>query len=290
MNASHAALPRQLARETGVSRDARWIELRGGRTNTCWQVQNGSTTFVCKLYSVASDNPLFPNNPDAEFAALTALTGCELAPSPIEFHRTSLGVCVFYEYLFARSEIPSSPRAIGQALANLHQTPITPQIEFRPLASSPSALLEHGHLILAQCHGSEVQTLIREAPLPRSLDGLPAVFLHGDLVPSNIITTSNGVRFIDWQCPAIGDPTHDLAIYLSPAMQLLYAGKVLSNVGAEEFLSGYNNPLVTERYHAIAPFFNWRMSCYALWKTQQGDMDYQAALRIERAAIRAASV
>jgi fructosamine-3-kinase len=287
MTTPHAALPRQLAKETGVSSDARWFHLRGGRTNTSWRVEEGEATFVCKLYSATTSNPLFPNDPEAEFSALTALVKRRLAPAPIALHTTTLGVCVFYEYLFSKE--PAPPRAVGETLAALHQTPLSPRMGFRQISNDANALRAHGHHILSHCRGTEMQALAKEAPPAPELHKAPAVFLHGDLVPSNIIATSNGVRFIDWQCPAIGDPCHDLAMFLSPAMQLLYAGKALTAEHAEEFLLGYGDPAVVARYRLLAPLFHWRMACYALWKTQQGDMDYQAALHVECAALNKAS-
>ncbi len=58
------------------------------------------------------------------------------------------------------------------------------------------------------------------------------------------------LTLIDWQCPAIGDPCLDLALFLSPTMQQVNGKTPLSGAEVAAFLEAYDNPQVTCRYHA----------------------------------------
>lgn len=93
------------------------------------------------------------------------------------------------------------------------------------------------------------------------------------------------ITLIDWQCPAIGDPTHDIAIFLSPAMQLLYRGAPLSENEVRQFLAGYPDQDIAQRYHELADWFHWRMACYCLLRASQGATDYSQAIELELSSI-----
>ena len=61
------------------------------------------------------------------------------------------------------------------------------------------------------------------------------VLLHTDVVPGNLILGDEGLRIIDWQCPAIGDPIVDIMMFLSPAMHEIYGSGKLSTKDHESF-------------------------------------------------------
>jgi thiamine kinase-like enzyme len=108
--------------------------------------------------------------------------------------------------------------------------------------------------------------------------------IHADAVAGNLIDGPGGVTLIDWQCPASGDPTEDLATFLSPAMQWLYRGRVLSPQETEAFLAAYPDPAVTDRYLRLQPLYRWRMAAHCLWKADRGAPDYEKALAAELAS------
>ena len=83
--------------------------------------------------------------------------------------------------------------------------------------------------------------------------------------------------------PATGDATEDLATFLSPAMQWLYRGRVLSPPETEAFLAAYPDPAVTARYLRLQPLYRWRMAAHCLWKADRGAPDYRHALALELA-------
>ena len=72
-----------------ISAAAHWQALSGGRTNRVWRIQAddgdvpGSDVLVCKLFDRATDNPLYPNLPGAEYEALKALSERQISPRPI---------------------------------------------------------------------------------------------------------------------------------------------------------------------------------------------------------------
>ncbi len=112
-----------------------------------------------------------------------------------------------------------------------------------------------------------------------------SVFLHGDVVPGNLIAGENDLFLIDWQCPGIGDPCEDIAIFLSPAMQRVYRGAPLNEAEFEMFFEGYGDASIKARYRALAPAYHWRMAAYCQWQSENGHLDYAGAMLEERAAI-----
>jgi thiamine kinase-like enzyme len=101
--------------------------------------------------------------------------------------------------------------------------------------------------------------------------------LHGDPVPGNLIDCGKTLRLIDWQCPAAGDPCEDIALFLSPAMQIAYRGTPLSQAEENEFLSAYGCDSTVTRYRSLAAWYHARNLAYCLWQLYQGES--AAALR-----------
>ena len=115
-------------------------------------------------------------------------------------------------------------------------------------------------------------------------------FLHGDPVAGNIVGNPEDWRLIDWQCPAIGDPCEDIALFLSPAMQMAYRGAPLSEGERQRFLATYPDPEITRRYQSLAAFYHWRMAAYCLWLDSRGDRAAGEGTEAEIAAMSAAYI
>ncbi|MDX5401220.1 MAG: phosphotransferase, partial [Rhodobacterales bacterium] len=113
--------------------------------------------------------------------------------------------------------------------------------------------------------------------------------LHGDPVPGNLICDQprDLPVLVDWQCPMLGDPALDLALFLSPAMQQVGRASVLSPEEKQRFLDAYDDRATTERLAALQPFLHWRMAAYCLWKTTRPapDAAYAPALLREMEAL-----
>lgn len=250
-----------------AAKSAHWQPLTGGRTNHLWLVAG----WVVKLYDPLSASPLFPNDPVAEARALRLFA--PLAPTL----RASGDGWLAYDHI--PGDIWSDdPAPVASTLGKLHQIPPTlPSFRIAPTGSH--AILTQALRIAADCHGT--------LPPPPESD-VPALqhrYIHGDAVPGNIIAGPQGITLIDWQCPALGDPAEDLAAFLSPAMQWLYRGEILTPHQEQAFLAAYPNREITARYLALKPLFHWRMAAHCLWKSERGAPDYATALKLELSAL-----
>lgn len=257
--------------------EGHWQTLFGGRTNAAWRIDGtDGQSAVLKLYRASADNPLFPNDPVAEARMLKHLQGHDIAPDLITTFEAKDAVCNLYHAL------PGAPwtdgtAAVADLINRLHTIPAPEGL--RGVPNGSDALRAQAESIL--------QKAGKPLPAPTgTFDIAPTktqVLLHGDIVPGNLIRNTDGVRLIDWQCPAIGDACEDLAVFLSPAMQLLYRGAVLSDTERNGFLSCFP-PALQDRYAALAPLYHYRMAAYCLWQMSRGQLAYEDALEAELAA------
>lgn len=261
-----------------------WTELSGGRTNRVWRVRDGDKDHVCKLYRGGGKNPLFANVPEAEFACLEHLSGRGIAPEPVAFFKLPIGMVLIYH--FVQGKIWRRGTAtVAQCLARLHA--IAPPPDLPQSAIGATEILLQADRILADLDGESATYLRGHRPEPVKAHPSALCFLHGDVVAANLLQTPNGLCLIDWQCPAVGDPVGDLACFLSPAMQVVYGDGPLSKKAQLEFLSGYGNAQVTERYVGLKSAYHYLMGAYCLWRAAQGHQDYLGAFSAEMAALNA---
>jgi len=244
-----------------------WQALAGGRTNSLWRV--GQT--VIKVHDPAAAAPLFPNDPVAEAQALAMLGPLGIAPRLAGSGNGWLA----YSYVEGQAW-QTGPAPVAGLLLRLHQ--LRPA-GFRISPSGSAAILGQARAIAAGC-----RAFLPPAPPDPGIAPvkLPCL-IHSDAVPGNVIVGPQGVTLIDWQCPALGDPAEDLATFLSPAMQWLYRGRVLTPAESGSFLQAYPDKNVTDRCRALAPLFRWRMAAHCLWKAERGAEDYRCALEFELA-------
>ena len=272
-----AALKRHWQVAGHVTEHAVWTPLSGGRTNPIWRIDGGAEALVCKLFLPDAATPLFANDPAAEWAALRALSGLGIAPEPVASSRTALGDSLLYRHVSGQPW-RSDPSAVAHLLRRLHEVP-PPRALPRALPDA-TGLVEQGRAMLMQIAATNA---LPPAPTAQAaLQG--AAFLHGDPIPGNILQDGSQMTLIDWQCPAIGDPCLDLALFLSPAMQIVNGNPPLPATQVAAFLEAYGDPLLTRRYRALAPLFHWRMAAYCLWKAHHGDAAYAPAMALELAA------
>lgn len=257
-----------------------WRRLAGGRTNATWRGQGATGDVVVKLYGGVLRNPLFPNDPGAEVRALEYLAPFGFVPESARVIRSNQWSVVIYRHLpgemWRRDTL-----AVGRLLRCLHG--IKPPSGLRACADGSAALLDQAAMILSLCkEPEELNDLRPDIDVPPSGK---SVFLHGDVVPGNLIAGENDLFLIDWQCPGIGDPCEDIAIFLSPAMQRVYRGAPLNEAEFEMFFEGYGDASIKARYRALAPAYHWRMAAYCQWQSENGHLDYAGAMLEERAAI-----
>lgn len=269
---------------------ARWRALAGGRTNAVWQVRGGPQPLVVKLYRAEAHTPLFANDPDAEAASLSALSATGLAPDFVAAGITPAGRSLVYRHVAGRPwAAGDDPRPVAQALGRLHAHPLPDTLSALP--TGPARLRDTTLDICAELDANDASPLRASVTqLPDLAPAFPA-FIHGDATAGNTLVTSDGITFIDWQCPAIGDPADDLAVFLSPAMQLASGNVPLSPEDEARFLDSYavaapHGAQTVARYRATAPLYRARMAAYALWRLKRGEVAYAAAAAAELARLR----
>ncbi|AJE49099.1 aminoglycoside phosphotransferase family protein [Celeribacter indicus] len=255
-----------------------WLPLAGGRSNRLWRARGTSGDYVFKLYDVARANPLFPNDGAAEAHVLSALSGRDLAPRLVTRFDTPAGTCLVYRFLPGRRLGKVTGTAMI-ALSRLHG--VSPPKGLRRLDLRPAALIAQGRNFIAGLETEIARELLASVPSPEDHAPGPAVFLHGDPTPANMIRDGRHVRFVDWQCPALGDPVADLAIALSPAMHQVYGDGPLAEAEEEQVLAAYPDAATRARYRAMRGVFRWRMACYCAWKAAAGEAPYDSAARAE---------
>lgn len=263
-------------RAAGLDPDrAVWTPLSGGRVNRVWRVKTPTGAVTVKLYGKLRNGGLFPNLPWAEAAALAAQSS---APDLIANLSPSAGTVLVYRYVPAT--LPPCPRSAGHALRVLHDSLAWPELKrlepdrWRLLPGWTRQLRARGlsrRAVRAIRHAQRVMDRSRPAPCP----------LHGDPVPANILTTRKGPVLIDWQCPAFGDPATDLALYLSPAMQVLYGAGPLPPAEHRAFAVAYGRRPALQRYRQVAPALHARIAVHC---ARRGD---RLALTAEIAGLNA---
>lgn len=259
-----------------------WVALDGGRTNRTWRVTDGDRQIVVKLFPQDTQNPLFPNDPASEIWALRLLEGHDLAAQLVDHFATPLGQCVIYEHLRGRTW-QNDPAQAAKLLKRLHHFDAPKGL--RAVPNGSIALRHQGEMILGMCpkpEADQARDLMPKSEIPPS--GANCL-LHGDPVPGNIIGEGPDWRLIDWQCPAAGDPCEDIAIFLSPAMQLAYRGTTLSVPEKQAFLGAYGDAKVMKRYTDLAPWYHWRMLAYCLWQNARGDPKAETRAKAETQAL-----
>jgi aminoglycoside phosphotransferase (APT) family kinase protein len=256
--------------------------LSGGRTNAVWRITCGSRNWVLKLYASAGQTPLFPNDPTAERICLTHLAGQSLAPKLCAAGASEFGPWVLYTFLDG-SIWREGTADVARALRALHSQSCPMGLRHAPNGSDD--LESQTEEILARCGGSQADALRLARPEGKVAPTISIALLHGDPVPGNLVLSETGLAFIDWQCPALGDPCEDLAIFLSPAMQHLYRGHALSPREVRNCLHAYGAPDVTSRYDVLRPWYHRRMAAYCIWRVQTGATEYAAGLDLELAAL-----
>ncbi len=227
--------------------------LAGGTVNRVWRWRRPGGDLVLKLYAARGASPLFPNDPVAEWRALTALSGTGLAPEPV-------------------ATLPGHPYGL-----------VYGHVEGTPWSGDPAPV----GAALARLHALDPPPGLRQV-------GAGTAFIHGDPVPGNILVSGArsgarsgagsraGLRFIDWQCPGAGDPVHDLALFLSPAMQVAAGREPLTDAAAARFLDAYGDPDAAARLRAQAAMIQARVAAHCRWRIARSPRRaplYAAALR-----------
>ena len=252
-----------------------WHAQTGGRTNKVWRLE-GENDLICKLYLETKTNPLFNNTPEAEYKCLLWLDGSGIAPKPYKYLKTPFGEVLLYNYIKGQTWF-HDVSTVSELLTRIqkHKYPK----DLRILSALPSNIKKTGLEIINTLNNYHKNKLIKICP-DVSISDIEPVLLHTDVVPGNLISCDKGLRLIDWQCPAIGDPILDIMMFLSPGMHEVYGSGKLSMRDHEVFLMSLTSNL-RNRYNIIGPLYHWRLAAYCFWKAEQGFIEYEKAALAE---------
>lgn len=279
-----------------VPASAQWQPLQGGRTNALWVVPGENCALVVKRYALDAATPLFPNEPSAEAQVLNALSASGLVPQILYQGMSQAGPVLVYSH---QDGAPwrADPAEAARPLKTLHNLAVPHELQgLRHAPDGAKALKDQTLAMLDQIPaqaGAVLRGLEPELNIPPNGESR---LLHGDPVPDNIVCPGCGrggnAVLIDWQCPALGDPVLDLALFLSPAMQIITRGAPLSDRERQQFFTAYDDKAAVARLLALQPVFHWRMAAYCLWKMTRlaPDHSYKAGLEAEMNAMQQLAV
>jgi len=263
-----------------VSSNTIWKMQTGGRSNHVWRLR-GEEDLICKLYLDGSKNPLYANSPQEEFDCLTALKGAHCAPEAKELIETEFGTVLLYHYINGETWNQNAA-AVADLLAIVHNS--SPPQGLRELSGTFEHVADQGFGLLNKTNSGFTDEFRKKCP-NIEIGPFKPVLIHTDVVPGNIVNGKDGLRLIDWQCPALGDPVVDVAMFLSPAMHLIYGAAPLPDFERVAFLDALPTEL-QQRYEAIGLLYHWRMAAYCLWRADQGQEGYLDAAMLEIALLK----
>lgn len=261
--------------------------LRGGYWNKVMRIDSATGRFVLKRYAAVLPNSLFPNLPDQEAAALDRLKGLDVAPDPVGFWPED-GILV-YTYVEGEPWV-DDVTAVADLLRR--KEAVSPD-GFRIVPWQPEAILAEGDRLMARCHDDPLARQLRERrPVPGLIDPPARLsMIHTDIGAGNLIGSGNGLRLIDWQCPASGDLAEDVYAFLSPAFQLLNERRPVGLDAIGTFFAALDMPDIRQRYLRLRPYFAYRMAAYCCLRYQGAGEDrtvhdrYHAAVTAELEAL-----
>jgi len=274
-NKIKSQLQNYLIKQGILSNQTTWHVQTGGQTNKVWRLV-GEKDLICKLYLETKTNPLFNNTPEAEYKCLLWLDGSDIAPKPYKYLKTPFGKVVLYNYI--KGETWSHDvETVSELLTRIRKHKFPKGL--RILSNKLTDIKQTGLEIINKLNSDHQNKLNMICP-DVSISDIEPVLLHTDVVPGNLILGHEGLRLIDWQCPAIGDPIIDIMMFLSPGMHEIYGSGKLSMRDHEVFLMSLSSDL-RNRYNIIGPLYHWRLAAYCFWKAEQGFVEYENAALAE---------
>ena len=259
-------------------------ELKGGYLNSVWRVDTGNRKLVAKQFASPMTGTLFPNLPEDEAKALRRLAGLEIAPDLVGFWPDAS--LLVYDYV--AGEMWDGDMASVARLLNRKET--ADPTGFRDVPVTFEEILAEGDALFSRCK-------IRPAtsrPAPCQLPPLEKRSLIHTDIGVNLVGEGDGLRLIDWQCPAAGDVCEDIYSFLSPAFNILAERNLLTEEQVRDFWQVLNRPDLMERYANLQAAFAWRFAGYCAWRAEVlEDADvcarYRRAIEVELAYMKEAA-
>lgn len=255
----------------GVSEPRLVSELVGGLTNQSFLIELAGSLYVLRLFA---ENTLQLNiNRRAEFTIATLAAEHSLAALPVYIdpnERYSLSEYIEGDLLgLSTWDQTSRLQQLALSLKNLHAINITiklPQLNITDKAESYwQAIEERSSRASLLVYKPQLQTLFSQQP-----GQAEEVLCHNDLVLENMIVTGQGLRLIDWEYAAVGNPYFDLATVI--------LNQQLSPHDEQCFLAAYSDQLDTETITQAKQqvrYLEW------LWWAIQGEAEGELLKRLK---------
>lgn len=239
--------------------------LAGGYRNQVWQVRAGRGWVIEKRYAEdpGDPNPMYPNLPDHEVAALALLGPHGWSPQLVS---SAPGVLT-YEFV-AGPMWRAGVEAVATLLGGIHALPAPRTM--RPLCGSADEACRHGDSMVAAVPAGAAAELLAARPRDPSTQVVRRRSLvHTDCGPGNLVRARHGLVLIDWQCPGRGDPVEDITCFLSPAMMILYERPPHRPAARDAFLAAYPDQAAVRRYRRDGAAWHYRIGGYCLWRAHR---------------------
>lgn len=233
--------------------------LKGGYQNEVLDVTTGAARMVLKRFLPVTTGTLFPNLPADEARALSILGPLGVAPRLLGYWPEA--------HLMAYAFVEGRQWEVGvvDVARLLLAKEAADPTGFRRVPLDPEGILAEGDALFARCQASPGAA----RPVPVWVDPPERLSLiHTDLGASNLIGAGEGLRIIDWQCPAAGDLAEDIYSFLSPAFQVLNLHDDLSAAEEAGFWAALGRPDLRARHAVLRPYYAWRMAGYCLWRSE----------------------
>lgn len=239
--------------------------LAGGYRNEVWKVRDGRRWLIEKRYAEdpGDPNPMYPNLPDHEAAALALLGPHGWSPRLVEAEPGLLT----YEFV-AGSMWRAGVADVARLLGAIHALPAPRHM--RLLCGSAAEARAHGDTMVAGVPARAAAPLRAVRPPEVSTHLVRRRSLvHTDCGPGNLVRSRHGLVLIDWQCPGRGDPVEDLACFVSPAMIILYERPPHPLAERTAFLAEYPDQVAVRRYRRDGLAWHYRIGGYCVWRAHR---------------------
>lgn len=278
-----ADLRRRLLARLGLPANVRVEELTGGRSARSFLLVYRKHSLVLKIARSRTGDPLFPIRPRIEAEVMQNLAPMGLCAQPVDAFSHGTARCLIYRHL-PGSNSPVPGPALARLLRKVHETTLRRQHTL-PLSPDAPELLTSSACAFLSSHPDAENLLAAIRRAPQLAKPMGQTLLHGDPVPGNVVWTGSKPMLIDWQCACQGDPSFDISIAISPAMQVIHRQPPLSRDQIRSFLEAYGKPEISTQVDSLAPARHAAMIGHCLWRLDRGDFAYGDALKAEISAL-----
>jgi aminoglycoside phosphotransferase (APT) family kinase protein len=149
---------------------------------------------------------------------------------------------------------------VAEVAASVHALPVSEFSHLAPCENSESHIRAELDMLSPSIYESPVAAAARDW-IVAHVTHRPAVVLHGDLLPQNLVWDMMGegdLSVVDWEYARLGDPAYDLAIVTRGERQpLKESGGFQRLLSAYETAAGTAIPASAVRTHEMLMILGW---------------------------------